>query len=105
MRAVDQIALLLAVSIPNVALAQQAPAHATKPAGYSVADTQIGTMLGDPAAKAILDKHMPGFSSQAQIDKARLMTLRHIQPYASDMVTDEALARIQADFATLSANE
>lgn len=101
MRAVVQIALLLAVSVPCVALAQEATAHA----GYSVADTQIGTMLDDPAAKAILDKHMPGFSAKDHIDKARSMTLKHIQPHVSDMVTEEALARIQADFAKLPAKK
>lgn len=97
MRAIVHIALLLAVSVPYGVSAQEVAAHA----GYTVADTPIGTMLDDPAAKAILDKHMPGFSSKDQIDKARSMTLKHIQPYVSDMVTEEALARIQADLAKL----
>ena len=101
MRVVVLIALLLVVSVPNVALAQEAIVHA----GYSVADTQIGTMLDDPAAKAILDKHIPGFSSTGQIDKARSMTLKHIQPYVSDMITEAALGLIQADFAKLPAKK
>lgn len=105
MRAIAQIALLLAVSVSTIGLAQATTADAAQSAGYSVADTPIGAMLDDPAAKAILDKYMPGFSARGQIDKARSMTLKHIQPYVSDMVTEEALGRIQADFAKLPAKK
>lgn len=74
---------------------------ATTASGYNVEDTEIGTLLDDPAAKAVLDKHIPGFSANEQIDMARSMTLKMVQQYASDKVSDQALNAIQADLAKL----
>jgi hypothetical protein len=39
-----------------------APALAADAAKYTTTDTDIGTLLDTPETKAILDKHMPGFS-------------------------------------------
>jgi hypothetical protein len=86
----------------TAAYAADAPkAAATAPAKYTTADTQIGTLLDDPAAKAILLKHVPQLVGSAQIDMARTMTLKQVQGYASDMLTDDALAKIDADLAKL----
>lgn len=78
-----------------------ATAAATAAPKYTTEDTDIGTLLDDPAAKAILDKHLPEVSSSDQIDMARAMTLKAIQTYAPDDITDEALAAIDADLAKL----
>jgi para-nitrobenzyl esterase len=86
-----------------------APARAATPAaaaaapGYSSAATTIGALLDDPDARAILDKYMPGFSTQPQIEMARPMTLTAVQAYAPDMITPEVLAKIDADLAKLPA--
>jgi hypothetical protein len=40
-----------------------------------------------------------------QIDMARSMTLKGIQPYAADRVTDKALAQIDAELAKLPAKK
>ncbi|MCE7798292.1 hypothetical protein LWE61_17280 [Sphingobium sufflavum] len=95
-------ALLIAVA-PAVAPAQTpaAPAPAAKVTSYTVEETDIGTLLDDPAAKAVIDKHMPGFSSNPQVDMARSMTLKIVQQYSPDTLTDQALAAIQADLAKL----
>jgi hypothetical protein len=74
----------------------QAPA-----AHFSTAETDIGTLLDDPAARAVVDKHIPGLSSRDQIDMARSMTLKGIQQYDSGTITDKALAEIDADLAKL----
>ena len=97
-------AALIASAVP--AFAQTAPIPAPAPAaaaatGYSVEDTDIGTLLDDPAAKAVLDKHIPGFSTKDQIDMARSMTLKGIQQYAPDVVTDKVLSDIQVDLSKL----
>jgi len=68
---------------------------------YTTADTEIGTLLDDPAARAILDKLVPEMTSNDQIDMARAMTLKSIQAYAPDDLTDELLAKIDAEFAKL----
>jgi hypothetical protein len=85
-----------AVAQTTMAAPAQAQAH------YSTAETEIGTLLDDPAARAIVDKHLPGFSSGDQINMARGMTLKAIQPFAGDTITDAVLAAIDADLASLS---
>lgn len=94
------IAATLATSLTIVpVMAQTPPAAASH--GYSTADTDIGTLLDDPTLKAIVDKHIPGLLSGDQISMARSMTLKAIQQYAPDKVTDSALADIDADFSKL----
>lgn len=85
--------------------AQTPAATAPKPAHYTTADTDIGTLIDDPAAKAIIDKYIPGVTTSDQIDMARGMTLKSIQQYAPDTVTDAALAKVDADLAKLPAKK
>lgn len=73
-----------------------------KTAKFSVAETDIGTLLDNPATKAILVKHLPDFISNPQVEMARPMTLKQIQSFAADMLTDEMLAKIDADLATVA---
>lgn len=91
-------ATLAAEPARPAAPAAQAPAAKPK---YSTADTDIGTLLDDPAAKAIIDKFIPGLTTNEQIEMARPMTLRAIQTYAPDDVTDERLVQIDAELAKL----
>jgi len=78
-------------------------AEASSPApAYTTAETDIGTLVDNAETKAILDKHMPGFSDNQQIAMARAMTLKQIQSFASDQITDEKLAAIDADLAKLT---
>jgi para-nitrobenzyl esterase len=89
--------LTAAVAAPSQAQTQSAPAaQVTKPA-YSVSETPIGTLLDNPDAKAVLDKHLPGLSSNPQIDGARAMTLSAVAPFSPDTMTEKVLADIQAD--------
>lgn len=92
--------VLLLGAVP-AALFAQTPATTAKAGGYDVEQTDIGTLLDDPAAKAVLDKHIPGFSANPQIDMARSMTLKVVQQYSPDTLTDQALAAIQADLGKL----
>lgn len=94
------IALL---SLTNAAVAES-PAPSEPPA-YSTTDTDIGTLLDDPATRAILDKHIPEFTANEQVDMARPMTLRAIKEFAPDMLTDAKLAAIDAELAALPAKK
>jgi len=99
---------LALVSAPVAAQPQQAaPAQASAPAPasqhYTTGETEIGTLLDDPAAKALLDKHIPGMTTNEQIDMARGMTLKDIQQYSPDQITDNVLAALDADFAKIPA--
>jgi hypothetical protein len=99
MRALILAAAFLAINVHVEASLAQAPAAAAQ--HYSTSETDIGTLIDDPAAHAIVDKYIPGMLSGDQIDMARSMTLKAIQPYAADRVTDKALAEIDAEFAKL----
>ena len=75
-----------------------APAAAIK---LTTAGTDIGTILDNPAAKAIVEQNIPGLTTNEQIDMARGMTLKDVQQYAADEVTDAKLAAIDVEFAEL----
>lgn len=97
-------AALAAATLSSTAMAAEPAQAAAAPAPkakYTTSDTDIGTLLDDPAAKAIIDKYIPGMTSNEQIEMARSMTLKAIQAYAPDDVTDERLAKIDAELAKL----
>lgn len=99
MRSVFFASLLLISAAPAVVHAQAA-APTGAASGYTVDGTDIGTLLDDPAAKAVLEKNLPGFTTNPQIDMARSMTLKSVQPYSPTM-TDDKLAAIQAELSKL----
>jgi cytochrome P450 len=68
---------------------------------YSTADTKLGALLADPAAKAVLDKYFPGVSSDKRIGMAKGMTLRAVQKFAPDKFTTEALDAADAELERL----
>ena len=100
MKTTFMIAALAAamVSAPVLA-ADPAPAAA---AAYSVEATDIGTLIDNPATKAILDKNLPGFSANPQIAMARGMTLKQVQGFAPDQVSEAQLAQIDTELKALA---
>lgn len=89
------LAAALFLATPGIALAQAGAAH------YSVAQTEIGVLLDDPAARAVLDKHIPDMTKDEQVEMARAMTMKDIQQYSPDVITDKLLVDIDADLAKL----
>jgi hypothetical protein len=79
------------------------PAPADAPARMSTADTDLGTLLDNPASKAVLEKYIAAMISNPQIDMARGMTLKQLQSYAGDALTDDTLAKIDVDLAKIPA--
>jgi para-nitrobenzyl esterase len=96
-------ALLLPTATFAQAAAPPAPTAAPAPAArsYSTAETDIGTILDDPAAKAVVGKYLLATIANPQIEMARSLTLKALQQYSPDTITDEVLAKIDADFAKL----
>ncbi len=86
----------------HASAAETQPASAQSAPAFSTEATDIGTLLDNPQTRAVLDKHMPSFASNPQIAMARAMTLRQIQSFASDMLSDEVLAKVDADLAKLA---
>jgi len=63
-------------------------------------DTTLGTILDDPRAKAVLDKHLPGVSSNPLVGMAKGMTLNMIlsMPQAAELgLTKEKAESILAE--------
>jgi hypothetical protein len=79
------------------ALAQDAPA--AKAAHYSVSETLVGKLLDDPAAVAILQRLIPTvYANDMFKTMGRDLTLKAIQQYEPDALSDANLAKIQAEF-------
>lgn len=86
------------------AFAQAAPAP--KPAHYSVSETLVGTLLDDPAAVEILKRMIPTVYANDQFQSnGRSLTLKAIQQYEPEALSDENLAKIQAEFDKLPAKK
>ena len=69
---------------------------------YTTSSTLVGVILDDPEARAIVDKYLPGFSTEPRIDQGRGFTLAFMQKFDSKTITDEKLAAINADFEALA---
>ena len=73
---------------------------------YSTKTTQMGVLLADPAAKAILEKIIPDLVRNPDMqDRASGMTLveisEAIKPYSPAVLAEPVLASIDAEFAKL----
>jgi para-nitrobenzyl esterase len=93
-------AALLGASLVAMPAFADGPAPAAAPAAaakFSVETTDLGTLMDNPATKAVLDKHLPGLTGNAQIQMARGLTLKALQQFAGDMITDAKLGDIQFD--------
>ena len=86
-----------ALTMPATAIAQDA--SAPKPAHYSVENTLVETLLADPAAVEILKRLIPTVYANDQFQTAgRSLTLKAIQQYEPEALSDANLAKIQAEF-------
>ena len=95
-----------AAGIPMMAQAANNVATTAAPAAakhYTTQDTTIGDLLADPAAKAVIDKRIPGFSDNPSISMTAGMTLRALQQFAPDKITDDILKSIDADLSSVPA--
>jgi alpha-L-rhamnosidase len=68
-----------------------------QPAGSLSTQTTVEVLLANPAARAVLDKRMPGFSTDPRVQQALKMTLREIAPYAPTIFTPEMLKTLDDD--------
>ncbi len=96
-------AAALPLALPAVAAMQTAPAPSTAPATaakFSV-DTAIQDLYADPAAKAVMDKHMPGLTEIPQYEMIKSISLRQLQPYSDGKLTDAILVAVETDLAKI----
>ena len=98
-----------ATPAPNPHAGHGAPAGHATPAtppvagALSVETTPVAQLLANSAAKAVLDRHLPGFSAHPMIGQAGPMTLRQIAGFTQGQITDAHLTAIQTELAALPA--
>ena len=91
-------------ALPTAVAAQGSTASA--PAHYSATDTLVGKLLDDPAANAILKRMIPTVYANDMFQTAgRDLTLKAIQQYEPDALSDENLKKIQAEFDKIPAKK
>lgn len=86
------------------ALPDAAPAPSPTPglrASFTL-DTPIADLIADPAAKAVLDRDLPGLSTDKNLDKFATLGLRQFQPLTGGQLTDALLVKVARDLAQLS---
>ena len=91
-------AVLVCASGPAMLIASApAFAQAAQPSRFSVSETQVGKMIDDPGAAAVLQKHIPSIWANSMFQSAgRELTLKAIQQFEPSL-TDQKLAEIQAE--------
>ena len=89
---------LAAMTTP--AVADDSAAAATTAAAFSV-DTPIATLVADARAKAVLDKYLPGIDQHPAYDQFKELSLRTVAPFSQGLISDELLAKIEADLAAI----
>ena len=66
---------------------------------YSTGETEIGTLLNDPKALAILQEYIPKTLSNPQFSMAGTLTLKFVSAYDdTGELTNENLDKIDAEF-------
>lgn len=110
---ISSLSLAAVISLVVCSVSAQAPAPA--PAAAPVAgaancttdklssESLVAEILDNPAAKEILVKHVPPIKESDQIEMARSMPLRALQPYDEKAFSDKVLDAIDADLAKIPA--
>lgn len=98
------IAAGVTASFSPAVAAQEAASART--AHYSVTETLVGKLLDDPAAAEILRRLIPTVYANEMFQSAgRDLTLKAIQQYEPEALSDANLAKIQAEFDKIPAKE
>jgi para-nitrobenzyl esterase len=72
---------------------------------YNSLTTPLGEMLDDPAARAILAARIPMVVNSDQVGAARGMTLAALAVYLPQLLTEDAMAAIDAELAELAGSK
>ena len=92
------VAALSTITTPAVA---QVPPSAPVAAAKFTVDMPIEIIAADPKAKAALDAVFPGMTTHAMYEQFKGMSLKALQPMASDKITDDGIAKLAAELAAI----
>ena len=86
-----------------VAPAAPATAPATPPATGAkfTLDTPIQEIVADERGKVVMDKNFPGMTALPEYEMFKALSLHQVQPYSNGKLTDEILAKAEADLAAI----
>jgi endoglycosylceramidase len=79
---------------PYAHLTSNTGAKSQRDGGLST-NSMVSDLLGDPRARAILEREVPDLVSSPQIGMASQMTLRALQPFMPQLLSNAALDRIE----------
>lgn len=100
-------ALAVMTILAASAQAQTAPAPAPTPAptpatgGKFSLDTSLADLVANPAAKAVLDKDLPGLTTLDSFESFKSASLNQVAPFSNGKLTPELLAKVAADLAAI----
>ena len=100
------MAVLLAFGAAAPVLADGHMEEAEVQAEALTIDSPLEKLMADDEAKAIVTKHFGGqdVSEHPMYDQFKAMSLKAIAPFSQGMITDEMLAKIDADLAQIGAS-
>jgi alpha-L-rhamnosidase len=75
-------------------------ARMTPPARFST-QTLVEDLLASAEARAVLDRRVPGFTTDSRVQQALKMSLRGIAPFAPQVFTEELLKTLDEELAAL----
>ena len=97
------VASALAVSSAAPAFAGVGTSAPASTPAFTTSGSDLGTLLDNPATKAVVVKYLPNIAANPQLGLARSLTLRQLQAYAPEKLSDDTLAKIDADLAQVPA--
>ena len=59
----------------------------------------IEAIIADPAGKKVMDKDLPDLQKHPAFEQIKGMSLRQVQPYSNGAISDELIAKVEADLA------
>ena len=77
------------------------PAQRHRPARLFSVDTPVGELCAHPAAKAVVDRDLPGLTARPEYMFFKHMTLRQLQAASRGRMTRADLARVSADLSAM----
>jgi hypothetical protein len=84
-----------------IVAAPPTPPKAEAKAAFGV-DTPISDLVADAKARVVLDRHLPKITENPHYFMIESMTLRQLAPMANGKLTEEVLAKIQAELAAIN---
>lgn len=104
MKFVPFAAVCLAVAglTATAAIAQDAPVAPAAAAAFTI-DTPIEVLMADERSKAVVAKHFGGqdLAQHPAYEQFKSLSLKAVAPFSQGLITDEMLAKIEADLAEI----